>query len=167
VGARQPPPGGTSANKRPKRAAADVPASIWREEGYKITGRKRNLAVIDEPTTLEEALSSDQAELWQQAVNDEMASLIANGTWSLEPLPSGVTPIPVKWVFKIKRDSAGNIERYKARLVAKGFRQREGIDYTEVFAPVSKYTTLRTLLAVAAYEDLEIHQLDEPSRPPS
>ena len=116
--------------------------------------------MVEEPTTLEEALSSDQAELWQQAVNDEMTSLIANGTWSLEPLPPGVTPIPVKWVFKVKRDSAGNIERYKARLVAKGFRQREGIDYTEVFAPVSKYTTLRALLAVAAYEHLEIHQLD-------
>lgn len=151
--------------KQPKRSATDVPASIWREEGYKITGRKRDLgeahmAIIHEPATLEEALASEQAELWQQAADDEMASLLANGTWELEPVPPGVKPIPVKWVFKVKRDAAGNVERYKARLVAKGFRQQEGIDYEEVFAPVSKYVTVRAMLAMAAAQDLEIHQLD-------
>jgi hypothetical protein len=120
-------------------------------EGYKITGRKRNLAgsahmaIIHVPTTLEEALASKQAELWQQAADDEMASLLANGTWELEVLPAGVKPIPVKWVFKVKRDASGNVERFKARLVAKGFRQREGIDYEEV---VSKYVTVRALLAL-------------------
>lgn len=158
--------GDIGAGKRPKRAATDVPASIWRNEGYMITGRKRNLAgtafsaTIQEPSTLEEALASEQAELWRQAADDEYASLLANNTWTVERIPDGVTPIPVKWVFKVKRDSAGNVERFKARLVAKGFRQREGIDYEEVFAPVSKYVTVRTMLALAATNDLEIHQLD-------
>ncbi|PRW61567.1 Retrovirus-related Pol poly from transposon TNT 1-94 isoform B [Chlorella sorokiniana] len=165
-GSRSPP-----ASKRPRRAATDVPAEIWREEGYKITGRKRDLgaahsAIIQEPASLEEAQASEQAEQWQQAADDEMASLLAYNTWELEPVPPGadmapgVKPIPVKWVFKIKRDANGNVERYKARLVAKGFLQQEGIDYEEVFAPVSKYTTVRTVLAQAAAQDMEIHQID-------
>jgi hypothetical protein len=90
----------------------------------------------------------------------EYASLIANGTWTLVECPPKARPLPVRWVFKIKTRADGSIERYKARLVAKGFKQREGIDYNEVYAPVSKYTTLRTLLSLVASMDLEMIQLD-------
>ncbi|KAK9823470.1 hypothetical protein WJX72_002956 [[Myrmecia] bisecta] len=109
---------------------------------------------------MEEALQSSQAAEWTQAMDEEMESLRANNTWTLERAPGIVTPIPVKWVFKIKKDANGSIERYKARLVAKGFRQREGVDYDEVFAPVSKHATLRTLLAVVASRDMQLHHLD-------
>ena len=107
-----------------------------------------------------EALASDDAQHWQQAMDDEIASLAANDTWTLEEAPPGVRAIPVKWVFKTKRNVDGNVERYKARLVAKGFRQLEGADFTEVFAPVSKHATLRALLARVAHHDMELHQMD-------
>ena len=113
-----------------------------------------------EPDTYEEAMASEEAEQWQQAMDEEIASLMANKTWTLEELPPGLQAIPVKWVFKVKTAANGGAERYKARLVAKGYRKREGIDFDEVFAPVSKYATLRTLLAIVAAEDLELHQLD-------
>ena len=117
-------------------------------------------AVIGDPTTMAEALASDDAQHWQQAMDDEIASLAANDTWTLEEAPPGVRAIPVKWVFKTKRNVDGNVERYKARLVAKGFRQLEGVDFTEVFAPVSKHATLRALLARVAHHDMELHQMD-------
>lgn len=93
-------------------------------------------------------------------MDEEFASLTANDTWTLEPAPPGTTAIPVKWVYKLKHDATGAIVRFKARLVAQGFRQREGIDYEEVFAPVSKYATLRACLAVTASQNLLLHQLD-------
>lgn len=132
------------------------------QEWYKTSRATANVAsaVEDEPQTVEEALASDAAEFWKQAMDEEMASLRANNTWTLEPAPAGVKPIPCKWVFKVKRDADGNIERYKARLVAKGFKQKAGIDFDEVYAPVSKHASLRALLSVVADEDLELHQLD-------
>ncbi len=74
------------------------------------------------------------------------------------PKDEGAQPTAVKGIYKIKEDAAGIIERYKARLVAKGFKQRK--NYQEIYAPVSKHTTLRTLLSITAAEDLELDQLD-------
>jgi hypothetical protein len=93
-------------------------------------------------------------------MKDELASIHKNGTWELVNLPPDRKPVKCKWVYKLKQDSNGNVVRYKARLVAKGFSQTEGIDYQETFAPVVKYTTIRTMLALAAEKDWELHQMD-------
>ncbi|PSC67067.1 Retrovirus-related Pol poly from transposon TNT 1-94, partial [Micractinium conductrix] len=130
-----PPPSPPLAQRRQVRGAARRPASEWQDDAYRITGRSNvaaNAAIANEPTTMKEALSGPDAAAWQLAMDDEMASLIANDTWTLCEPPHGTKPIPAKWVYKIKRDSNGNIERYKARLVVQGFRQREGIDYDEL-----------------------------------
>jgi hypothetical protein len=93
-------------------------------------------------------------------MDEKMRSLLENGTWELVERPEGVKPIPMKWVYKVKWDAQRNVERYKSHLVAKGFLQKQGVDFEEVYAPMSKHTTLRVLLAIVAQQDLELHQLD-------
>ncbi|KZV18416.1 hypothetical protein F511_19192 [Dorcoceras hygrometricum] len=83
-----------------------------------------------------------------------------NDVWDLVTLPKGAKPIGCKWIFKTKRDSKGNVERFKARLVAKGFTQKEGIDYKETFSPVSSKDSFRIIMALVAHFDLELHQMD-------
>jgi hypothetical protein len=123
-------------------------------------GHAAMMAKIQEPLTYEEAIASPQKEDWLAAMTEELASLASHGTWELEEIPPGIKPIPAKWGFKVKHDANGNVTRCKARLVVKGFMQREGIDYDEVFAPTSKFSTFRVLCSKVADEDLEFVQLD-------
>ena len=91
-------------------------------------------------------------------MKDEMNSMASNGVWNLVELPDGAKAIRCKWVFKTKKDSLGNIERYKARLIAKGFTQNEGIDYKETFSLVSKKDSLRIIMTLVAHFDLELNK---------
>ncbi|VVT56888.1 uncharacterized protein SAPINGB_P005375 [Magnusiomyces paraingens] len=102
----------------------------------------------------------EEAEFWLEACVIEMSSLKRNGTWELVDLPPGRKAINSKWVFKVKRKADGSIERYKARLVCIGFSQVEGIDYTETFAPVVRYETVRIVLAIAAQFGFQVHHMD-------
>ncbi|CAI7732484.1 unnamed protein product, partial [Closterium sp. NIES-53] len=113
-----------------------------------------------EPATLKEALESSDAEEWKKAMESELKSIEENGTWELVELPEGRKAITSKWLFKIKSDADGKIERYKSRLVAKGYQQKEKVDYKELFAPVVKPTTLRTLLPGAAIKGWVVKQMD-------
>jgi len=116
--------------------------------------------LTDEPQSYEEAMARPDAALWVQAMNEEMESLMQNNTYVLEELPAGAKAIQCKWVYKIKRDALGNIERYKARIVAKGYQQVPGVDFKELYAPVSKHSTFRVLLAIVAEFDLELDHVD-------
>jgi len=80
----------------------------------------------------------------------EIQSIERNNTWELTELPIGAKTIGVKWIYKTKLNEEGNVKKCKARLVAKGYSQTTGMDYTEVFAPVVRWDTIRSILAVAA-----------------
>ena len=86
-----------------------------------------NEPVLDnDPTSFKEAMESEYSSKWLDAMKDEMKSMSTNDVWDLVEIPEGAKTVGCKWVYKTKRDSKGDIERFKARLVAKGFTQREG-----------------------------------------
>ena len=118
------------------------------------------LQVEDDPKTFTEAMASRDSIFWKEAINDEMDSIMSNYTWELVDLPKGSKAIGCKWVFRRKYHSDGTLNTYKARLVAKGFRQREGIDYFDTYAPVARLTTIRVLFALASLHNLYVHQMD-------
>ncbi|RVW90078.1 Retrovirus-related Pol polyprotein from transposon TNT 1-94 [Vitis vinifera] len=114
----------------------------------------------DDPINFQQAMKSSNSHKWIEAMNEEYKSMQDNKVWELVPLPVGTKPIGCKWIFKTKRDSNGNVERYKARLVAKGFTQKEGIDFKETFSPVSTKDSFRIIMALVAHYDIELHQMD-------
>jgi hypothetical protein len=115
---------------------------------------------INDPVTYLQAIHSTQSHEWNQAMREEYQSLVANGTWTLVPRPERANIIGGKWVYKTKVDSNGNPIRYKARYVAKGFKQVQGVDYFDTYSPVTRMTTIRTFLAIAALEDWELESMD-------
>ena len=116
--------------------------------------------VEDDPKTYKEAMSSRDVIFWKEAINDEMDSLLCNNTWKIVDLPPGSKAIGCKWVFRRKYNTNGSIQTFKARLVAKGFRQKEGIDYFDTYAPVARITSIRVLLSLSSIYDLFVHQMD-------
>jgi len=97
---------------------------------------------------------------WRAAMAEEFIALIKTGTWTLVPKNSSMNIVGSKWVFRIKRNADGSIERYKARLVAKGFHQQEGVDYFETYNPIVKPITIRTMLSLAVSAGWYIKQVN-------
>ncbi|KAL4016719.1 hypothetical protein IC575_024376 [Cucumis melo] len=119
-----------------------------------------DLSINNDPVSFSQAIKEDNSTKWLDAMKEELKSMNDNEVWDLVELPKESKRVRCKWVFKTKRDSNDNIERYKARLVAKGYTQKDGIDYKETFSPVSKKDSLRIIMALVAYYDLELHQMD-------
>jgi hypothetical protein len=127
------------------------------EMGYEIA-----LSTVSnaEPLSYAEALRRPDAEQWKHAALEELNAHSTNGTWKLVPRPAGKKVIGSKWVFKVKRNADGSIERYKGRVVAKGYNQRPGFDYIEIFAPTVRMPTIRVVLAISALHDYHLRSID-------
>ncbi|KAK8557125.1 hypothetical protein V6N13_035229 [Hibiscus sabdariffa] len=114
----------------------------------------------DEPQTYNDVIRSPESTLWKDAIKSEIESIMQNHTWELVDLPPGIKPLSSKWIFKQKMKADRSIDKYKARLVIKGYRQKEGLDYFDTYSPVSRKTSIRMILAIAALRNLEVHQMD-------
>jgi len=119
-----------------------------------------NVAEYEIPGTFEEAMRSDDAHKWIKAISKEQSALDENKTWTLVERKPEMKTVDSKWVFKVVKNTGGDVVKFKARLCARGFMQRKGVDFTETFAPVVRYDSLRVLLAVVAEKDLELTQFD-------
>jgi hypothetical protein len=99
-------------------------------------------------------------QVWQDAMTEEYQCIMKNDVWDIVLRPKGKSVVTSKWIYKIKHATDGSVEKYKARFVARGFSHMEGIDYEETFAPVSQYTSIRTIIALAASMGWRLHQMD-------
>ncbi|KAG7544005.1 Zinc finger CCHC-type [Arabidopsis thaliana x Arabidopsis arenosa] len=116
-----------------------------------------SISVETEPKNFKEAIASVQ---WSGAMNVELGAMELNKTWSIVSLPPNKNVVGCKWVYTIKYNSDGSIERYKARLVAKGFTQQEGVDYFDTFSPVAKLASVKLVLGLAAKKNWSMTQMD-------
>ncbi|GKA54131.1 putative RNA-directed DNA polymerase, partial [Tanacetum coccineum] len=110
-----------------------------------------------EPKKVSEALEDES---WIEAMQEELLQFKLQQVWVLVDLPNGAKVIGTKWVYRNKKDERGVVVRNKARLVAQGYRQEEGIDYDEVFAPVARLEAIRLFLAFASYMGFIVYQMD-------
>ncbi|CAI7755824.1 unnamed protein product [Closterium sp. NIES-53] len=122
-------------------------------------------ALVVEPARLDDEEEDEEwtdldPDVVKEVMDEEMRSLIEQGTWKLVPRPPGVNVMKNRWILNTKFRPDGIVEREKARLVVKGFTQVAGVDYEETYAPVGSYVTARVLLAIATALDLDLMQLD-------
>nr|GEV28696.1 transposase, MuDR, MULE transposase domain protein [Tanacetum cinerariifolium] len=125
-----------------------------------IDAEEHELGDLDEPANYKAALLDPESKKWLDAMNVEIQSIKYNDVWVLVELPPNTRTVGSKWLFKKKTDMDGVIYVFKARLVAMRFTQTYGVDYEETFSPVADIRAIRILIAIAAYYDYEIWQMD-------
>eukprot|EP00253_Pinus_taeda_P027298 PITA_27298 len=91
---------------------------------------------------------------------EENNSIMVNDVWEVVLRPQDRLVVGSRWIYKVKYAADGSVEKYKARFMAKGYAQKEGIDYEETFAPVARYTSIRTTISLVAQMGWEIHKMD-------
>jgi len=118
---------------------------------------------VAEPQSYKEAMASLDMDAWQHAMMEEHQAIMDAGVWEvfeMKDLPVGRKLVGSRWVYKVKRNSDGSVERYKAWIVAKGYSQVEGLDSDKTFAPVTRYDSLRLIIALALHLGLNMSQAD-------
>ena len=115
------------------------------------------VAIVREPETLSEAVKDLR---WVIAMDENLRALCKNETWDLVPPTPHKKALGCRWIYKIKHNVDGSVNRLKERLVAKGYAQTHGIDYEDTFSPVAKMTTVRIVIALAAAKGWHLHQMD-------
>ncbi|GJV51222.1 retrotransposon protein, putative, ty1-copia subclass [Tanacetum coccineum] len=125
-----------------------------------IDAEEHELGDLGKSTNYKAVLLDPEYDKWLNAMNVEMQSMKDNEVWDLVELPPNCKTVGSKWLFKKKTDMDGAVHTYKARLMAKGYTQTPGIDYKETFSPVADIRAIRILIAIAAFYDYEIWQMD-------
>nr|CCA21616.1 putative polyprotein [Albugo laibachii Nc14] len=143
----------------PRRQQADDDDNRRYAKRLTIMPERAN-AATESPGTYEEALQHGDAVQWRKAIASELKSLNEMKTWILVDRPYGQKLIGCKWVFAIKRDGHGSIQRYKARLVAQGLRQTAGVDYNGTYSPVASISSIRVFLSLCDQLGYEVRQYD-------
>ena len=103
--------------------------------------------IVTEPYSFEEEV---QEPTWVDAMVEEYDSIFRNNACEIVPRPVGKSVVGSRWIYKVKQAADGSVEKYKARFVAWGFSQIEGIDYEETFAPIARFSSIRTILSLSA-----------------
>jgi hypothetical protein len=114
-----------------------------------------------ETSSFEEA---NKLQVWKNSMLEEYRSILKNNVWDIMLRQKDKSVISSKWIYKIKHAADGSVENFKASFVARGFTQKEGIDYEETFSPVVKYTSIRTIIALASVLGWKLHQMDVNSK---
>nr|GEZ87306.1 retrotransposon protein, putative, Ty1-copia subclass [Tanacetum cinerariifolium] len=143
-------------SEHPIEAEKIVPDQLY----FNVEVEEYSLGDKGELASYKAALSDPEFEKWLVAMNAEIQSMYDNKVWKLVDLPPGAKVVKSKWIYKKKTNMDGVVYIYKARLVAKGFTQTYGVDYEETFSPVADIRAIRILIAIAAYYDYEIWQID-------
>nr|GFC17444.1 retrovirus-related Pol polyprotein from transposon TNT 1-94 [Tanacetum cinerariifolium] len=110
-----------------------------------------------EPKNVKEAMT-DPA--WIDSMQEELLQFKRLDVWVLVPAPDNISPLTLKWLLKNKHDEEKTVIRNKSRLIVRGYRQEEGIDFEESFAPVARMEAIRIFLAYAAHKSFTVFQMD-------
>jgi hypothetical protein len=113
--------------------------------------------IVTEPSSFQEAV---QDPTWVDAMVEEYDSIVKKSAWEIVPIPIDKSMVGLRWIYKVKQVVDGSVEKYKATFVARGFSQIRGIDYDESFAPVARYSSIRSILALSTQMGWRIHEMD-------